>query len=217
MAGGMRRDEQVSATRDALLAAAERLFAERGVYAVANRQISEAAGQGNNAAVTYHFGTKADLIRAIVRKHAEQIEATRMRMVADLGGSTELRDWVACLVRPVTEHLEALGSPSWYARFLAQVIADPALNEIMIEESLDTAPSLRQFEEGLVRCVPGLPDEVYLERAIMARHLVVQMSVERERALAEHRPTFRPTWHDTANSLIDAIVAMWWAPVTRDP
>ncbi|WP_416969054.1 hypothetical protein [Streptomyces sp. 4F14] len=29
------------------------------MHAVANRQISRAAGQGNNAAVTYHFGTKA--------------------------------------------------------------------------------------------------------------------------------------------------------------
>jgi hypothetical protein len=38
---------------------------------VANRPISEAAGQGDNAAVTYHFGAKADLICAIVRRHAE--------------------------------------------------------------------------------------------------------------------------------------------------
>jgi hypothetical protein len=28
---------------------------------------------------------------------------------------------VACLVRPLTEHLAALGTPTWYARFTAQV------------------------------------------------------------------------------------------------
>jgi AcrR family transcriptional regulator len=215
VAAGTRRDEQVTATREALLTAAERLFAERGVHAVANRQISEAAGQGNNAAVTYHFGNKADVVRAIVRRHAEEIEATRVRMVAAIGDSTDLRNWVACLVRPVTEHLEALGSPSWYARFLAQVMADPALNAIMVEESLDAAPSLRQFEEGLTRCLPDLPAEVHLERVAMARHLVVQMSVERERALADHTATFRPTWAATADSLIDAIVALWQAPVSQ--
>lgn len=77
MAGRTRRDEQVSATREALLTAAERLFAEHGVHAVANRQISEAAGQGNNAAVSYHFGTKVDLVRAIARRHAEGIEVGR--------------------------------------------------------------------------------------------------------------------------------------------
>src|SRR6266567_592772 len=162
--GGMKRDERVTATREALLAAAERLFAERGVHAVANRQVSDAAGQGNNAAVTYHFGTKADLVRAIARKHAEQIQRTREQMVAAIGDSTDLRDWVACLVRPVTGHLEALGSPTWYARFTAQVMADPALHAIMIEESLITEPSLLRFTHSLARCLPGLPAEVHAER-----------------------------------------------------
>ena len=92
MAGRMKRDAQVNATREALLTAAERLFAERGVHAVANRQISEAAGQGNNAAVSYHFGTKADLVRAITRKHVDQIERTRARMVVGIGDSADLRD-----------------------------------------------------------------------------------------------------------------------------
>jgi AcrR family transcriptional regulator len=212
--GRVSRNERVNATRESLLTAAERLFAERGVHAVGNRRISEAAGQGNNAAVTYHFGAKADLVRAIARKHAERIERTRVRMVAEIGDSIVLRDWVACLVRPVTEHLDGLGSPTWYARFAAQAIADPALHAIMIEESLAAAPSLGRFEDGLVRCLPELPVEVHGERAAMARHLVVQMCVERERALAEGAATFRSTWNDTADGLVDAIVALWQTPVT---
>jgi AcrR family transcriptional regulator len=212
-----RRDEQVSATREALLAAAERLFAERGVRAVANRQISEAAGQGNNTAVSYHFGTKADLVRAIARKHAEQIEWTRAAMVAEIGDSTNLRDWVACAVRPITEHLEALGHPSWYARFIAQVTADPALHAITEEEYSDAAPSTRLLEDGLNRCLPDLPAEVYAERAAMTFHLITQMSVDRERALANNTPTPRATWHGAATGLIDALVALWQAPVTREP
>ena len=55
------RAERASTTQEAILKAAERLYAEHGVFAVSNRQVSEAAGQGNNAAVGYHFGTKADL------------------------------------------------------------------------------------------------------------------------------------------------------------
>ncbi|MFC5824757.1 TetR/AcrR family transcriptional regulator [Nonomuraea insulae] len=213
----MRRDEQVGATREALLTAAERLFAERGVYAVGNRQISEAAGQGNNTAVGYHFGTKADLIRAIARKHAEQIERIRERMMNDIAGSTDPRDWVSCLVRPFTEHLESLGSPTWYARFAAQVMADPTLNEIMVDEALTAAPILRSFRDGLTRCLPGLPAEIRHERAGMARHLVVQTCVERERALAEGTPTLQPTWDDLATGLIDAIAGLWQAPVTQRP
>ncbi|GAA1748795.1 TetR/AcrR family transcriptional regulator [Nonomuraea bangladeshensis] len=212
-----RRDEQVSATREALLSAAERLFAEHGVHAVGNRQISEAAGHGNNAAVSYHFGTKADVIRAIARKHAEQIEGRRERMMTGLGDSTDPRDWVACLVRPYTEHLESLGTPTWYARFTAQVMADPAFSAIMIDEALTAAPIVRLFQDGLARCLPGLPAEVQHERVTMARHLVTQMCVERERALAEGAPTFRPTWTDTADALIEVIVAIWQAPVHGTP
>jgi hypothetical protein len=42
----------------------------------------------------------------------------------------------------------------------------------------------------------------------MSRHLIVQMTAERERALAENRPTPRSTWHDAATGLIDAIVGL---------
>jgi len=218
MADRTRQDERVAATREALLSAAERLFAERGVHAVANRQISEAAGQGNNAAVSYHFGTKVDLVRAIVRRHAEQIEGIRARLLADIGDSVDLRDWVACAVRPTTEHLEALGSPSWYARFIAQVTADPALYAITAEEVSVTGPSMHALQEGMNRCLPDLPVEVYAERAAMTRHLITQMAVERERALADNAPTYsRATWREVATGLIDAIVALWQAPATREP
>ncbi|MGW5645635.1 TetR/AcrR family transcriptional regulator [Saccharopolyspora sp. NPDC003752] len=214
MAGKTARAERVNATREQILAAAERLFAEHGVFAVSNRQVSEAAGQGNNTAVGYHFGTKADLVRAIARRHSEQIERLRLTMVAEAGGSTDVRDWVACLVRPVTEHLAALGSPTWFARFGAQVMTDPALREIMIDESL-TAPSLLTVLDGLNRCLPDLPVDVRLERGDMARQLMVHMCAERERALAEGTATPRNNWQDAASGLIDAIVGMWLAPVTR--
>ncbi|CAM5701749.1 hypothetical protein SVIOM342S_02780 [Streptomyces violaceorubidus] len=124
MAGRAVRTEQVSATRQLILTTAERLFAEHGVYAVSNRQVSEAAGQGNNAAVGYHFGTKADLVRAIAQRHSERVEELRARQLAALGDSSDLRDWVDCLVRPQFDHLAALGSPTWYARFCADGTPD---------------------------------------------------------------------------------------------
>ncbi|MFF7882239.1 TetR family transcriptional regulator [Streptomyces sp. NPDC020794] len=216
MAGRTRRNEQVSSTREALLSVAERLFAERGVHAVANRQISEAARQGNNAAIAYHFGTKADVVGAIVRKHAGRMEQDRARMVAAAGDSTELQDWVACAVRPVTGHLESLGVPSWYARFFAQVATDPALDMVTAEAFYSVSPSLGRLRDGLERCMPDLPPEVRVERGAMTRHLITQMCVERERALSENVVTPRATWHEAATGLVDAIVALWGAPVTPE-
>ncbi|HUR06198.1 MAG TPA: TetR family transcriptional regulator [Nonomuraea sp.] len=214
MAGKTVRPERGGATRQLILATAERLFAEHGVHAVSNRQISEAAGQGNSAAVGYHFGTKADLVRAIARKHADQMEELRVWMVADAAGSTEVRDWVACLVRPFLRHLAAQGSPTWYARFRAQVMADPALYQITVEESLPS-PSLRLLVDGLNRCISDLPPSVREARWAMARHVIVHMCVERERALAEGTATLQPSWDDLAASLIDVLVGLWLAPVTH--
>ncbi|GAA3353530.1 hypothetical protein GCM10020366_07170 [Saccharopolyspora gregorii] len=116
MAGQAARSERVGATREAILDTAERLFAENGVFAVSNRQVSEAAGQGNNTAVGYHFGTKTDLVRAIVRRHAEPIDLIRVRMLAEISPDAGVRDWVECLVRPSIEHLASLGVPTWFAR-----------------------------------------------------------------------------------------------------
>ncbi|MFJ9738590.1 TetR/AcrR family transcriptional regulator [Streptomyces sp. NPDC101166] len=213
MAGRSVREEKVEATKEAILTAAERLFAEYGVYNVSNRQISNAAGQGNTTAVNYHFGNKTDLVRAISRRHTEQIELIRDRFVAETRGSTALRDWVACMVRPVTEHLDSLGSPTWYARFNAQVTADPALYEAIATEPA-TAPSLLTLLDGLNACLPDLPPTVQAARGIMARHLIVQTCVERERALAGGESCPPSVWTDTANLLIDALTGLWNAPVS---
>jgi len=196
------------------MATAERLFAERGVNAVSNRQISEAAGQGNIAAVGYHFGSKVDLICTIARTHAERVEQIRVRQLPETVGSNEVRDWVACLVRPITEHMAELGSPTWYARFAAQVMADPALRRVTVDDSMNS-PTGQALLKGLNRCLPDLPATVHVERGVMTRHLIIQMSVERERALAEGLPTFQPSWSDLATSLIDAITGLWVAPATE--
>ncbi|MFB9909618.1 TetR/AcrR family transcriptional regulator [Allokutzneria oryzae] len=212
--GRTSRAEQVGATRQQILATAERLFAEQGLYAVSNRQISAAAGQGNNAAVGYHFGTKADLVRAIVRRHTERIESLRLDMVSEAGESADVRDWIACLVRPVATHLDSLGDPTWFARFGAQVMTDPAFRGIMVEEAMATS-SLRQVLSGLDGCLRELPAEVRAERSDMIAHLMVHVFAERERALADRTATARATWDEAATGLVDAITGLWLAPVTR--
>jgi AcrR family transcriptional regulator len=216
MNGRVTRSDQVAATRETLLAAAERLYAEHGLAAVSNRQISHEAGQGNNTAVSYHFGSKAGLVRAIVRKHTEQIERIRLRMVSGFDGSTEVRDWIACMVEPFAQHLADLGTPTWYGRFSAQAMGDLVYRETVAQEALNS-PSLARAGEELYRCLPDLPAEVRRERQDMARHLMVHMIAERERALAEGSDTPRDSWHRAAVGLTDALTGLWLAPVTGLP
>jgi AcrR family transcriptional regulator len=207
------RTERNVATRERILDAAERLFAEHGVRAVSNRLVAQEAGQGNTAVVGYHFGTKVDLVRAIVARHSGPVERSRERMLAEVEGSTDVRDWVACLVVPNAEHLATLGVPSWFARFAVQVATDPTLRETMTSQALDAA-TLRRVVDGLDACLPALPPEVRREREDMSRYLLVHVFAERERAVAEGRPTARASWADAATGLVDAVVGVWLAPVT---
>jgi AcrR family transcriptional regulator len=206
------RSDRSMGTREAILSAAELLFAERGMYAVSNRQISEAAGQGNNAAACYHFGTRTELLRAIESKHREPIEELRAQMLDDVGDSTELRDWVSTLVRPLTDHLAALGTPSWYARFAAQAMADPTYHHVVTKDAL-MSPKLVQTIDGINRCLPDLPKRVRSERIVMVRNLLMHTCAEHEGALAEHGPRSRSSWPVAGEGLIDAIVGLWRAPV----
>src|ERR1700731_3788810 len=178
-AGRTVRTERASSTQEAILVAAERLYAEHGMFAVSNRQVSEAAGQGNNAAVGYHFGTKA------------------------------------CLVRALTDHLAELGNPTWYARFAAQAMTDPAYYNIIVKGAL-SSPSLVQVVEGINGCLPNLPAEVRFERNVMARNLLMHTCADRERALAAGSSMHQSSWRAAASGLIDAIVGLWLAPATPD-
>ncbi|KID32442.1 transcriptional regulator, TetR family [Prauserella sp. Am3] len=208
------RDDRAQSTREAILSTAERLFAEQGIYNVSNRQISEAAGQGNNAAVHYHFGTKHDLIAALVERHQLTLERKRAAYVAQVGESPDLRDWVACLVLPITDHLTELGRPTWHARFKAQLVTDPTLQAILFHTT-STDAGLHTAIEGLQRCVAHLPAPVRAERADITKHLLMHMAADRERAIAHGVATPRETWREAAEGLIDAIAGIWQAPVSR--
>ncbi|MFJ1747673.1 TetR/AcrR family transcriptional regulator [Streptomyces sp. NPDC088116] len=207
------RADRVAETREAIMSAAERLFAEHGLIAVSNRQIGEAAGQGNVTAVSYHFGAKAGLVRAVMSKHSEKVERIRQRHLDEIGDSHDLRDWVGCLVRPVPEHLGSLGIPSWYARFAVQVMTDPLMRAMTTDEALTREP-LRQTLDGLGRLLEAVPAPVRVERGAMARHLIVHTCAERERALAEGTALLHSSWERTADALTDAIVGLLTAPVS---
>ncbi|MCP2178929.1 TetR/AcrR family transcriptional regulator [Prauserella alba] len=210
---GVERTSRAVATRQLIIETAERLFAERGVTAVSNRQVSEAAGQGNNTAVGYHFGGKADLVRAIVRDRHQRVEHLREETLAQVRGSVTVRDWVAALVLPTTRHLADSGSPTWFARFAAQAATEPAFAAMITEEALNS-PALNEIRTGLDACLPQLPRSVRQQRAEMARTLMVHTVADRERALADGTEPSAESWDAAAHGLIDALTGMWTAPVT---
>src|SRR5437868_4149068 len=64
-------------TKDKILDTAERLIGERGYAATSLRQVITEAGV-NLAAVHYHFGSKEDLLDAVVARKVTPVNADRM-------------------------------------------------------------------------------------------------------------------------------------------
>jgi AcrR family transcriptional regulator len=201
-----------ASTRELILDTAERLFAEQGIFATSNRRIAEAAGQGNNWVAGYHFGSKADLVRAITRRFTAEVERSRMQMLAGLPHRAGLAELLGCLVRPWTDRFEALGPNSYFARVCAQAMNNPTLRPIVVEEG-SHSDSVEQTWEALDKYLPGGADLSTELRRGMMQHLIVFVCAEREAALAEGRPTSRPTWADEANGLIDALQGIITAPM----
>ena len=59
------------------------------------RQIRVAAGNGNNSAVQYHFGSKDKLVQAIFEYRLPRLHERRILLVAELRPN-DLRSWVEC-------------------------------------------------------------------------------------------------------------------------
>lgn len=195
-----------------ILDTAEWLFAEHGISSVSNRQIGAAAGQGNTSAVGYYFGSKEELIRALIRRFEGEVAELRGAMISQLGNSPELRDWIRCLVLPYTDNLAARKPPSWYARLNAQIKADPVLRKFLLEEA--QTPSYRQVITGLEQVTGDLPDVIKSDRAKMANYLMVQACADYERSLADGLAVRGRSWRKIGAGLVDALVGVWSAPVS---
>jgi AcrR family transcriptional regulator len=201
-----------TSTPDAILATAERLFAEHGIAAVSNRRIAEEAGAANNFAVGYHFGSKEDLVLALVRRHAEAIERWREAAVEELAGTSDPRGYVAAMVRQLPAYLATLNPPTYVARFSLQTITDPVSRDIALRES--ATPAENALRAGLRVSLRG--NDLGITAAVLdarfdaVSYLVPQVCAEHERLGARSR--FR-SWDAVGDFLEDAGCGLALAPV----
>ncbi|MDI2130766.1 TetR/AcrR family transcriptional regulator [Yinghuangia seranimata] len=159
------------ATRAKLLRTAERLFAKNGIDGVSVRDITGTAG-ANSAAVHYHFGSKQDLIAAILHRRMEALGARREQLLADLEADEkpELRDVVAALLLPTVElSRDRRGGGHHYLGFLVAVGEHPTSMHLITDE-LD--PLTARYLSVLERALPEVPRDVILFRFGIAKDLV---------------------------------------------
>ena len=142
--------------REQMIAAAERIAAERGFVAMSLREVQAESGQRNKSAARYHFGSRGPHRGRGRRPHGSR-QPARAEMLAAYDarpGEPSLRDLVAGLVAPLAEHTVARSGSHW-ARFLAQGMADPVLSAV-VQRRLEVR-SYRDLRDRMTAALGHVP------------------------------------------------------------
>jgi AcrR family transcriptional regulator len=148
-------------TRDALLDAAERLFADVGIDGASLRSITTEA-HANLASVNYYFGSKEGLVRAVLSRRFRPITEKRLaalELCESGSGGPELECVLRAFVAPVIRMMaEDPDQGAHFIRFMGRVHTE--LNELtsaMLREEF--GETLMRFEAALRKALPDLPVE----------------------------------------------------------
>ena len=168
-------------TRTKVLDAAERLFGEFGYRGTSVRAITNLAG-ANLAAVAYHFGSKAELMAAVVRRVIEPITTAQRARLDELLARTEeptVADLVEAFVGPLFDEMPAdddRGART--SRLIVTILSDPA-EEARSWSGPDEAAVRERYLTAFTRALPGLaPQELWFRmRGILAVTAVDRVEV----------------------------------------
>lgn len=144
-------------TRERILVAAERLFAERGIDAVSLREITRAADV-NIAAIHYHYRSRDGLVRAVLDRVVVPLNRMRFELLdaaraAQPDGPLPVQTLLDAFIRPDLVAINQLADDGvWVARFLGRTYGQPTplVEEIMREQFADvSARFLPEFARSL--------------------------------------------------------------------
>jgi AcrR family transcriptional regulator len=179
--------------REAILAAAEEVFARRGYHGAALEDIAQAAGI-SKALIYEHFASKRELHASLLNAHVEEI-FQRLQASAAPGqpGEERLRRGIDAFLSFVEEHREA-----WRALF--RDAADPEVGEFI--ERVQT-----QATAVIAALIAADPDAPPDEQAIEMHAALLSGAVQ---SLAnwwhDHREVARAT-------LVDAAMDFCWVGI----
>jgi AcrR family transcriptional regulator len=177
-------------TRQALIDAAEQLFAARGVSTVPLGEVTASAGQRNTSAVNFHFDDRDGLLAAIQDRHLPQIAARAEeiyeRIAADglldtTGGQVEV------IFGPTIDYLTDGSSARAWLRIVAQRQSQPGRGSA---DLVDIATP-RAIELGTVLITElqsSMSAEMAVWRIAAASTMVMHLCADRAAALESTTP-----------------------------
>lgn len=155
-------DAHRRATRERILAAAERLFLDHGYDGASSRMIT-AAAKVNLAAVNYHFGDKRGLFQAMLARRLDPLHEERLALLEahqGIAGGKPLscERILAALFVPALQLARRGGNGAKrggadFLRLLGRAYVDPA-PELRAFLSERYAPSIARFKDAFARALP---------------------------------------------------------------
>jgi AcrR family transcriptional regulator len=195
-------------TRAQLIRAGERLFAERGIYAVSLREINRDADQRNSTALQYHFGDRQGLILAILRKHEVGVDEKRTELLDEIEqtGQIDLPVFSSALVVPAAEKLSDREGGRAYLRIAAELVNSyrPRVDPI---ETISTSVSLNRWRAMVEPYLSPLAVDPLHRRFTAVRIMLVELARRAESPRRKDDRLF-------ASHLTDLVTAILGAPIS---
>ena len=177
-------------TKEQIVLAAERLFAERGIDGVSLRQIGTAAGNGNNSAVQYHFGSKERLLLAVFEYRLPWLNERGAFLIA--AGAERAR----------RQH---------YMSFVAMVYQYGRRDVFEQLPDIFLAP-IRTYHHRLAVFLDHIPEPLRTHRIAQANVLITHAAADRERARSAGQVLL--PFAVALGDLVDGTVGFLEAPVS---
>lgn len=200
---GEGKAKRADVTRTALIEAAERLIAKNGLADVSTREILQEAGQRNQSALQYHFGSKDGLIRATINERTSQIDIQRQQMLEEIGDDPKLRQVLEVLVLPLCKLIENDAAGKNYLIFLAQAITQPNWDLRAVIRDFEITGLAKAYEH-YDRLLAHLDDEERKLRQTVGFDLTI-LTLKRW-CLAEEKPMH--SLEEITNFVVNSTIAV---------
>lgn len=205
--------------KQALLDAATVLMDERGVDNVTIQDISQASGHRNRSAVRYHFGSRDAVVRAVIMRTMDAIDAERNLLLDHLettGVPLTARSVTEVVIAPLARQLR-IPEGRRYLRLCAQLINHPRFMSDA-GEAITLNTSIRRCAGHLIPVLARLPGPIAAERASQVTGFIARACGDQSRLMDSDAPA-RPVLsvEDFTVNLVDAVLAILEAPTSVTP
>ena len=186
-----------SKTREKLIDAAARAFADDGVFAASLVDITRKAGQRNKGALHYHFGSREAVLCAVLERHADFLARREGELLelARLAPDDDVGSVVEAIVRPAAE----LAESGWRGRAYLSIVAqlaqeDPSSLSDDVNAALAHTGGYQVYGALLARIATASPSltasvspDVTFERLALVTAFILGAVADRARADGRRR------------------------------